>query len=286
MPTCRPEKMVTNMPIGNAATVIDRLKVYEQQGYDEYSFWIDTGMSFARKKARRSNASSLMSCRLSGEAVMQSFEQYIDGAFEARAPPASTSIDPATGQVWASMPEAREVDVDRAVTAAETGACGSATRPAMTATARGKLLYKLADLVQANALKLAELETRDTGKIIRETSAQIAYGADYHRYCAGLRRQDRRRRLLIDKADMEVWTSARADQGRSPRSCRGTANSFSPPSRSALALAAGCTVVGQGIRGWSGAGCWNLPGWCMSVGFPKRVCSMSSQASARPAAVR
>ena len=46
-----PEKMITNMPIGNAATVADRLKVYEQQGYDEYSFWIDTGMSFARKKA-------------------------------------------------------------------------------------------------------------------------------------------------------------------------------------------------------------------------------------------
>jgi alkanesulfonate monooxygenase SsuD/methylene tetrahydromethanopterin reductase-like flavin-dependent oxidoreductase (luciferase family) len=46
-----PEKMVTNMPIGNAATVIDRLKVYEKQGYDEYSFWIDSGMSFARKKA-------------------------------------------------------------------------------------------------------------------------------------------------------------------------------------------------------------------------------------------
>jgi flavin-dependent trigonelline monooxygenase, oxygenase component len=46
-----PDKMVTNMPIGNAATVIDRLKVYEQQGWDEYSFWIDTGMSFKRKKA-------------------------------------------------------------------------------------------------------------------------------------------------------------------------------------------------------------------------------------------
>lgn len=45
------EKMTANMPIGNAATVIDRLKVYEKQGWDEYSFWIDTGMSFERKKA-------------------------------------------------------------------------------------------------------------------------------------------------------------------------------------------------------------------------------------------
>jgi flavin-dependent trigonelline monooxygenase, oxygenase component len=50
-PNLLPEKMISNMPIGNAKTVIDRLKVYESQGWDEYSFWIDTGMSFERKKA-------------------------------------------------------------------------------------------------------------------------------------------------------------------------------------------------------------------------------------------
>lgn len=50
-PNLSPDKMVTNMPIGSAAAVIDRLKIYEQQGWDEYSFWIDTGMSFERKKA-------------------------------------------------------------------------------------------------------------------------------------------------------------------------------------------------------------------------------------------
>lgn len=46
-----PEVMRTNMPVGTPDEVIRRLKVYEQLGYDEYSFWIDTGMSFARKKA-------------------------------------------------------------------------------------------------------------------------------------------------------------------------------------------------------------------------------------------
>lgn len=50
-PNLLPEKMITNMPIGNAKSVIDRLKIYEKQGWDEYSFWIDTGMSFERKKA-------------------------------------------------------------------------------------------------------------------------------------------------------------------------------------------------------------------------------------------
>lgn len=115
---------------------------------------------------------------------MQRFQYYIDGEFldgEAR----FQSIDPATGDVWADMPEARESDVDRAVNAAEK-ALYDGPWAKTTATQRGKLLYKLADLVAANAQKLAELETRDTGKIIRETSAQIAYVADYYRYYAGL----------------------------------------------------------------------------------------------------
>ena len=75
----------------------------------------------------------------------------------------------------------------------------------MTATARGKLLHRLADLVAENAPRLAELETRDTGKIIRETSAQIAYVAEYYRYYAGLADKIEGAHLPIDKPDMEVW---------------------------------------------------------------------------------
>lgn len=43
--------MRTNQVIGEADEVIQRLKYYESLGYDEYAFWIDTGMSFERKKA-------------------------------------------------------------------------------------------------------------------------------------------------------------------------------------------------------------------------------------------
>jgi alkanesulfonate monooxygenase SsuD/methylene tetrahydromethanopterin reductase-like flavin-dependent oxidoreductase (luciferase family) len=43
--------MRSNHVVGDASTVIARLKAYEAMGYDEYSFWIDTGMSFERKKA-------------------------------------------------------------------------------------------------------------------------------------------------------------------------------------------------------------------------------------------
>ncbi|MEM9104467.1 MAG: LLM class flavin-dependent oxidoreductase [Pseudomonadota bacterium] len=50
-PLYSPEEMRRANVIGDAAHVIERLKVYESLGYDEYSFWIDSGMSFERKRA-------------------------------------------------------------------------------------------------------------------------------------------------------------------------------------------------------------------------------------------
>lgn len=50
-PAVSPQVMRTNLPVGTPEEVIARLKSYEAMGYDEYSLWIDTGMSFARKKA-------------------------------------------------------------------------------------------------------------------------------------------------------------------------------------------------------------------------------------------
>ncbi|RKE83378.1 aldehyde dehydrogenase [Rhizobium sp. AG855] len=171
---------------------------------------------------------------------MQRFQQYVDGVFDdgsAR----FDSIDPATGAVWASMPEAREADVDRAVKAAEQALWNGAW-PAMTATARGKLLYRLADLVQANAPRLAELETRDTGKIIRETSAQIAYVADYYRYYAGLADKIEGSTLSIDKADMDVWTR-REPVGVVAAIVPWNSQLFLAAVKIGPALAAGCTLV-------------------------------------------
>lgn len=45
-----PENMKRDLTIGTAQQVIDQIKRYEELGYDEYSFWIDSGMSFARKR--------------------------------------------------------------------------------------------------------------------------------------------------------------------------------------------------------------------------------------------
>ena len=171
---------------------------------------------------------------------MQRFQYYIDGEFldgEAR----FQSIDPSTGDVWTEMPEAREVDVDRAVDAAER-ALYDGPWAKTTATQRGKLLYKLADLVAANAQKLAELETRDTGKIIRETSAQIAYVADYYRYYAGIADKIEGSYLPIDKPDMDVWLR-REPVGVVAMVVPWNSQLFLSAVKIGPALAAGCTMV-------------------------------------------
>lgn len=171
---------------------------------------------------------------------MRRFQQMIDGQFEDGSA-SFESINPATGDVWALMPRAGAADVDRAVTAAHRALNDTAWR-GLTATQRGKLLYRLADLVAENAQVLAELETTDTGKIIRETSAQIAYVAEYYRYFAGLADKLQGAYLPIDKPDMEVWLR-REPIGVVAAVVPWNSQLFLSAVKLAPALAAGCTVV-------------------------------------------
>jgi aldehyde dehydrogenase (NAD+) len=171
---------------------------------------------------------------------VQKFQQYINGVFSDGAAQFS-SVDPANGQPWALMPEAKADDVNAAVEAADR-ALYSTEWADLTATARGKLLYKLASLVEANAAKLAELETRDTGKIIRETSAQIAYVAEFYRYYAGLADKIEGKHLPIDKPDMEVWLR-REPLGVVAAVVPWNSQLFLSAVKLGPALAAGCTIV-------------------------------------------
>jgi len=168
------------------------------------------------------------------------FRNYIDGQFTE---PSSTfdSVDPSTGLPWATMPAATIADVDRAVQAAQR-ALRSGPWASMTATARGKLLVRLGDLVAANAGRLAELETRDTGKIIRETRAQIAYVGDYYRYYGGLADKHEGAFIPIDKADMEV-TVRPEPIGVVAAVVPWNSQLFLSAVKLGPALAAGCTVV-------------------------------------------
>ncbi|KRW95153.1 aldehyde dehydrogenase [Paracoccus sp. MKU1] len=171
---------------------------------------------------------------------MERFQHYIDGAFESGAG-SFDSIDPATGTPWARMPDASAADVDRAVRAAHR-AFHAPDWAGLTASARGKLLLRLADLVAEAAPRLAELETRDTGKIIRETSAQIAYVAEYYRYYAGLADKIEGAHLPIDKPDMEVWLR-REPVGVVAAIVPWNSQLFLSAVKLGPALAAGCTVV-------------------------------------------
>lgn len=96
-----------------------------------------------------------------------------------------SSINPATGEVLAVVSEAREEDVDRAVKAARQ-AFDHGEWSTMSAADRSRLIYKLADLIEANKRELAELETLDNGKPLRETrAADLPLTIEHFRYYAG-----------------------------------------------------------------------------------------------------
>src|SRR5262245_33101825 len=94
---------------------------------------------------------------------------------------AIASIDPATEPVWAEGAEADDTDIDKAVAAAKAAMAGP-WRSKITATQRGLLLYKLAELIKRDTARLAELETRDNGKPLRDTISEVQRAIDWLTY--------------------------------------------------------------------------------------------------------
>src|SRR5579864_2377334 len=74
-----------------------------------------------------------------------------------------TSINPATGEVLATIADGQKEDVDLAVAAARK-AFDSGAWPKMPPSQRAKLIWKLADLLEANLEEFATLESLDNGK--------------------------------------------------------------------------------------------------------------------------
>lgn len=115
------------------------------------------------------------------------------------------SYDPSTGKPWAMVPRCAAADVDAAVAAARTAFLSPEWRN-LTATARGTLLYRLADLLESEGKRLAQIETQDNGKLLAEMTAQLAYLPSYYRYFAGLADKIEGRVLPIDKPAMHAFT--------------------------------------------------------------------------------
>src|ERR1700687_3926506 len=99
---------------------------------------------------------------------MTRYRMYINGQkAESRRGAWFPVYDPSTEEIMAEAPDSDAQDVDRAVQAAR-AAFDSGPWPQTTAQDRGRLLFKLADKIRKEAPRLAELESRNTGKPIVE----------------------------------------------------------------------------------------------------------------------
>ena len=96
------------------------------------------------------------------------------------------TVNPATGEVLAKIQEGGKADIDKAVKAARKAFETGPWRNKMSAAERARCLYKLADLIEQRVDELAQLETLDNGKPIKEARYfDIPAVAETFRYYAG-----------------------------------------------------------------------------------------------------
>ena len=115
--------------------------------------------------------------------MAERYQLFVDGRWRDAADGAMIpAINPFDQSVHAHIPVATAADVEDATRAARRAFDAGWGRTAPGARAR--LLNRLADLIDADADRLALLETVDNGKVIRETSSQMGYAARLFRYYA------------------------------------------------------------------------------------------------------
>jgi acyl-CoA reductase-like NAD-dependent aldehyde dehydrogenase len=169
------------------------------------------------------------------------YELYVaGGSFPPAAGRFYETIDPYTGEPWARVPDAGDEDVDRAVGAARTAFEGE--WGAMTGFQRSRLMHRLADLIERDADRLAELESRDSGKLLREFSGQMLALAAWFRYFAGWADKLAGESIPSDKPNFVAFTR------REPVGVVAAIVPWNSPLllltwKLAPALATGCTMV-------------------------------------------
>ena len=115
---------------------------------------------------------------------MESYQLYIGGTWrDSSTGDSFPTTNPFTQEVWATIPQASAEDVADAV-----GAAYDAFRNGWRKTPglqRAKLLYALADLLEADADRMGRIESTDNGKVIKETRGQMVFCARQYRFYAG-----------------------------------------------------------------------------------------------------
>ena len=137
---------------------------------------------------------------------IQNFKMYINGEWvDSSSGKKIQTLNPEKNEVWATVPEANEKDVDKAVQSAQNAFENSWS--ILHPRDRAKYLRLIADQLRENAEHLGKIETIDTGKIYRETKTQANYIAEYYDYFAGLADKVEGTVVPIDKPDMQVTTT-------------------------------------------------------------------------------
>jgi acyl-CoA reductase-like NAD-dependent aldehyde dehydrogenase len=172
---------------------------------------------------------------------MDTYQMTIGGSSRGAGDGATlAATDPYAGEEFATIPDATDADVDAAVAAARQAfEQGWARTPGGQ---RGRLLNRLADLVDADAERLGRLETRDNGKLLRETTAQVHFAARNYRYFAGFADKLGGRTIPLDRPELFDYTL------REPLGVAALITAWNSPmqllaNKLAPALAAGNTVV-------------------------------------------
>ena len=117
-------------------------------------------------------------------AEIESYRQFVNGEFVASEGNERVEVEfPYDGEPWATVPLGTPRDVDRAVAAAR-DAFEHADWAGLQPSERAGLIREVAAVIDEHADELAELETRQNGKLIREMSGQMNSLGDWFRYYA------------------------------------------------------------------------------------------------------
>jgi (Z)-2-((N-methylformamido)methylene)-5-hydroxybutyrolactone dehydrogenase len=176
------------------------------------------------------------------------------------------STNPYTGEVWAEVRSASATDVDAAVNAAA-GASEEWRRT--SGVERARLMFRLAEVMEREARRLAEIETTDNGKIIRETENQIRFAARNYRFFAGLADKIGGATQALDSYTMLNYTT------REPHGVTALITAWNSPlsllaNKLPPALAAGNTAVIKPSE-YTPASTLELARLIEEVGFPPGV---------------
>ncbi len=117
---------------------------------------------------------------------MEHFGLWIDGCEMAAISGQSfESLDPAVGAPWCQVAAGSAADVDRAVVSATRAFYANSWR-AMEPSARRALLLKIAHIIRTETDALARVESRDSGKLLRESALHVGASAEWFEYFAGM----------------------------------------------------------------------------------------------------